>query len=137
MGYTTRTIYDAALSQTKALPAAAGTVNGTAIDTHSVDAGNIGEFSTFTLSVPATPSLANSATLTFTVQDSADNSSFAAISNVPTLVMTGAGGVGSAAATLGPIRFPSTLRRYIRVSVVESAAGGDNSAVSMTYKINL
>lgn len=137
MGYTTRTIGDLSLTQTKALPASATTVNGTAIDTHSVDGGNIGEFANFTLSVPATPSLANSATLTFTIQDSADNSSFAAVAGLPTLVMTGAGGTGSAAASLGPIRFPPTLRRYVRVSVVESAAGGDNSAVSMTYKITV
>lgn len=134
MGYTYRLVQDALLTQTKALPAAAGTVNGTAIDTHATDPGAIGGHSNFQLSVPATPSLANSATLTFTVQDSADNSSFAAVSGLATLVMTGAGGVGSAAASQ-TWRLPPNLRRYVRVSVVESAAGGDNSAVSMTYKL--
>lgn len=134
MGYTTRLVQDALLTQTKALPSAAGTVNGTAIDTHSVDAGVAGECSNLYLSVPATANLADTKTLTFTVQDSADNSSFTAVSGLDTLVMTGAGGVGSAASTK-TWRLPPTLRRYVRVSVLEASAGGDNSAVSMTYKL--
>jgi hypothetical protein len=53
---------------------------------------------------------------------------------VGTLTVTGSGGTGAAASSL-TVRLPSSARRYLRLSVVESSAGGDNSAVSATFAI--
>ncbi len=128
----TRTLVDLLLTKTVALPASATTVNGTSIDLGDASPELCGEHSEFVLTVPATPSLANAATLIYTVQDSADNSSFAAVGTLAVFTSTGGGGTGAVAVS-NAWRLPSNVRRYVRVSVIESAAGGDNSAVSMVY----
>lgn len=125
-----RNLKDASLIVTTALPAQNTTGN-----TASLDLG-VGNFDGISLrvNVPATPSLANSQTLTITIQDSADNSSFAAVAQYETIVMTGAGGVGSAAVERTYPLTPS-IRRYVRISVAASATAGDNTAVSSTYAL--
>lgn len=85
------------------------------------------------LVVPALPSLANGQTMTFQFQDSADNSSFAAIPELATLVLTGGGGVGAAAATR-TVALPPSCRRHVRVNIAASATAGDNTAVSATLQ---
>lgn len=129
-----RRLLDANLSKSIALPAAAGTVTSASIDLGSVNIGPLADEIEGEVAFDATPSLANSATLTLTIQDSADNSSFAAIASLATLVATGAGGVGASAATR-KFRFPPDCRRYVRISIVESASGGDNSAKYAYLKV--
>ena len=86
------------------------------------------------VSIPATPSLADTKNITLTLQDSADNSTFAAIAAEATLVVTGAGGAGAAAASRR-VKFPPTTRRYVRLSAAVDSAGGSNIAVSTTFQI--
>jgi hypothetical protein len=132
MSFNTRR--DARLTITRALPAQNTNVNSTAIDLGSVVNGAVGNFCEFVIDLPATPSLANGQTMTITIQDSADNSSFAAVAGLSTLVVTGAGGVGAAAASRR-VRLPSTLRRYVGINIAASATTGDNTAVSATFRI--
>ena len=129
-----RLIQDAALKVTKALPAAAATANSDSIDLGQSTADTINESFSVKLSAPAVANLADTKTITYTFQDSADNSSFSAIPELATLVQTGAGGVG-ASATTRTVRLPATARRYIRVSAAVASAGGDNTASSLTLQL--
>ncbi len=84
--------------------------------------------------MPATPSLVDAKTITYTFQDSADGVSYAAIADLPTVVSTGAGGAG-AAAVERQFKIPTTARRYLAVNAAVLAAGGSNIAVS--FKLSL
>lgn len=127
-----RNIKDANFIATKALPAAGASVSTTAFDI--TGSGFVPEEIEAQLSLPATPNLADAKTITLTIEDSADNSSFAAVAALATLVVTGAGGAGAAAASR-LLKFPSNLRRYVRVTASVDASGGDNTAVSVTFQI--
>jgi hypothetical protein len=129
-----RQIQDAALTKTTALPAQNTNVNGASIDLEVLNGSQLPEGLQMEVSIPATPSLADGQTITATFQDSADNSSFAAIVGLSTLVKTGAGGAGAAAASR-KVPIPNATRRYVRVNYACSATAGDNTAVSGTFKI--
>lgn len=131
---TNRTITDASLKVTTALPAAAANADSTSIDLGSVEIFPTNEFIDVKLSVPALPSLVDDKTVTFTFQDSADDSTFAAISELATLVVTGAGGAG-AAATSTVVKLPGNTKRYINVNAAVLTAGGDNTGVSYTLEV--
>lgn len=129
-----RAIKDALLKTVKALPAAAASASQTAIDlgavTPDVSLQNVEAL----LSVPATPSLVDTKTITYTFEDSADNSSFAAIAELATKVSTGAGGTGAAAVS-HRVKLPPATRRYLRVTAAVLTAGGDNTAISFTLEL--
>lgn len=76
------------------------------------------------LKLSANANLSDTKTITFTIQHSADNSSYADIAN-PTLsvVQTGAGGAGVAASDnyFDP---PPGLKRYVRVKAVTASSPG-------------
>jgi hypothetical protein len=129
-----RNTQDALLTITRALPGSGATVTSTSIDLGQITADSVNELVDLLLSVPAVPSLANAETLTCTIQDSADNSTFAAINTLGTLVLTGAGGVG-VAATSRRYKLPPATRRYVRVSIVGSASSGANTGVSATLQL--
>lgn len=127
-----QTLNDAQLTKTTALPAANATANGA-----SIDLGTTGlETNLFdvALSVPATPALVDTKLITFTLQDSADNSTFAAIAGLSTLVVTGTASGGPATERI--VRLPPTTRRYIRASAAVESGGGNNTAVSFTLALN-
>lgn len=113
-----------------ALPAAAATANSASIDlgTDPATHGTVLE-GRLEIYLPATPSLVDAKTVIITLQDSADDSSFAAVTGVGTVTATGAGGVGAAAITR-EVPIPTILRRYVRISIAVLTAGGDNTAVS-------
>jgi hypothetical protein len=127
-----RALNDAELIKSKALPAAAASAS-----TNSIDLGQLTQEETYfevLLTVPATPALVDTKTITFTFEDSANDSSFAAITGLSTLVTTGAGGAG-AAATSRRVRLPATARRYIRATAAVETGGGSNIAVSFTLAL--
>lgn len=128
----TRSIKDAALIQSKNLPAAGASASTTAIDLQAVDASF--ERIEVEIAVEAVPALADTKTNTVTLEDSADNSSFAAIAALSTVVQTGAGGTGAAAVTR-QVRLPSGARRYLRATSAIAAAGGDSTAKKMTLSL--
>jgi hypothetical protein len=129
-----RLIRDALLVVTRTLPAANDNNNSASIDLGDPTPSLHGENHELSLEMPALPNLANATTATVTVQDSANDTDFAAIPGLATLVLTGAGGVGSAAVTR-PVRLPSTVRRYIRVNVAVANSGGDNTASTFTFRV--
>jgi len=129
-----RKLLDSSLSVTTALPAAGATANSASIDLRQTTADTINEQFEVQVLLPATPSLADTKNVTITFQDSADNSSFAAIPELATLVVTGAGGVGASAATR-TVRLPSSARRYLRISQAVDSAGGSNTGVSTTLQL--
>ena len=123
---------DANLIKTLALPAAGASASTEALDLlqgpvqeahHEVE-----------LQLPALPALANAKSVTATLQDSADGVTFAAIAALATLVVTGGGGIGSAAATR-KVRLPSDTRQYLRASVAVEAAGGDSTAQKLSLAL--
>lgn len=125
-----RTLRDLSLSKSAALPVAGATSNSAAIDLGSVNPGRTAEGQyELIVELPATPALVDTKTITLVVQDSADGAAFANVADLPSIVSTGAGGVGAAAIER---RFtaPFTLRRYIRLNQTVLAAGGDNTAIS-------
>lgn len=126
-----RSLIDAALVVTKALPAAAANNTTDAIDLQNAAPGISLEKIDFVISVPATPALVDTKTHTLKVQDSADGSSFADVSLLATQTRTGAGGAGAAAATYR-FKLPPSIRRYIRVYQAVETSGGNNTAVSIT-----
>lgn len=125
---------DAKLITTKAFPAAGADNSHDGIDIGPInDPGHIvPDGVEIEIVWPALANLVDTKTITFTVQDSADNSSFATIEIVK--VITGAGGVGVAAGS-ETYRLPANTRRYVRVNQAVLAAGGDNTASSSTVSI--
>lgn len=129
-----RRLADANLTKTKALPAAGASNASASIDLGSTVLGPAADNIEVLISLPATPSLADTKSVTLTLKDSADDSTFAAITGVSTLVVTGAGGAGASASSR-QIRLPSTTRRYLRLDAAVEASGGDNTAISTTLKV--
>ena len=126
-----RLITDAQQKITRSLPAAGANNDSAAFD---LGEGWKGENYEVQVELPALPSLADTKTCTVTFQDSADGQNFAAIAELATLVVTGAGGVGSAAAKR-TVRIPDSARRYLRINCAVAAAGGDNTAKSATLRL--
>jgi len=124
-------IKDGDLTVLTSLPAQNSNANGTALDLINLP---IPDGVQVCISLPALPALANAQTMIVKLQDSADNSSFADVAGLATLTATGAGGVGSAAASLTQ-RVPLTLRRYVRVNVAASATAGDSTALKATLAL--
>ena len=114
---------------TTALPAANANNNTASIDLGDAAPGGATEFFDVRITVPALPSLADGQTITLALQDSADNTTFAAIGEFASFVRTGAGGTGAAAADR-QIKLPATVRRFIRLNQAASATAGNNTAIS-------
>lgn len=125
-----RNLRDGDFEVTKALPAAAASAVTASLDLGQDKIQSL-EAIEFEISVPATPALVDAKTIIYTVEDSADNSSFAAVDPAITTTSLGAGGVG-AAAKLTRFRLPSHTRRYVRLKATVLTGGGDNTAVSFT-----
>jgi hypothetical protein len=129
-----RAFKDLQLIKTSALPAAAANNSTAAIDLQQAAAGVNLDKVDVEVAVPATPSLVDAKVITFTIQDSANGTDFDAVTGLSTLVVTGAGGAGAAAATR-TVKLPTGTRRYIRANAAVESGGGSNIAVS--YSISL
>lgn len=125
-----RILKDAELFKEKALPAAAGTAS-----TDSIEVGTgVPETIQVRVAVEAVPSLVDAKKITTTIEHSNDNSSFAAIPELATLVQTGAGGAG-AAAVERIVYLPPSVKKYIRATAVVESGGGDNTAKKVSIEI--
>lgn len=124
-------IRDTNLKVTKALPAANATNYSDALDLQDKAPGIKMRDAQIEVVLPATQNLADTKTATITLQDSADNSSFADIATLAPIVATGAGGVGAATITR-LFKLPEDVRRYVRTKQAIAAVGGDNTAVSVS-----
>lgn len=127
-------IVDVNNQKTKALPAAAATAYTDSINLGTVIPGPIGSGLELQILCPAVPDLVDAKTITYYLQDSADDSTFANVVGVGNIVQTGAGGVGAAAVTVR-LYLPPGIRQYIRVSAAVLTAGGSNIAKSFTLQL--
>ena len=82
----------------------------------------------------ATATLVNTKSLVFGLQDSDDDSSYAAIDGLTTQTVTGTAGNVSAETDLR-WKLPSSVRRYLRASAICPADGGDVTAYYFTLYI--
>jgi len=122
---------DAALEVTKALPNGAASVNSAGIDLGLATEGQHLSECELVIEAPAlaTADLPDTKTMTYKVEHSADNSSYADLF-LSVIVQTGAGGAGAVAATKR-LRLPVDVRRYVRVTATNSGTG-DASDKSLT-----
>ena len=132
MSQTQRQIQDAVESVYTLHPAQNANLNSASLDLRM--AGNVArEQFEVLITFDAAPNLASAQTLTLTLQDSADNITFANVTNVSTVVQTG-GSSGAALAT-ARIALPSTIRRYIAFNDAASATAGSNTANGFTFQL--
>lgn len=129
-----RKIKDAALEETSALPAAAANNSTAAIDLGQVTAFPLNESIDVEMYCPATPALTDDDTITFTLQDSANGTDFAAIAGLSTVVTLGAGAAGAAAFSR-IVKLPGTTRRYVRVNAAVLTGGGNNTGVTYGVRV--
>jgi len=127
-------IRDAALKVTKACPAAGANHNTDTIDLGCTNPGASVESFEVEIAIPALPNLADGKTLTVKLQDSADDTTFADIAELASVVVTGASSNGSAAATR-TVRLPSTTKRYVQANLAVAGSGGDNTAKSVVVSL--
>ncbi len=120
-----------------ALPnAGGGTVETASVDLNVVDP-FIAELE-FQLVTPALTvgQLPNGETMTYTLEDSADDITFVPVMVLTEATQTGAGGAGDAGDADG-IRFgvPSTVSRYVHVDATSSGGANNCSASDMTLTV--
>lgn len=125
---------DASFLTSLTLPAAGANANSDSIDLEAVAPGVTAESIEVEIAHPALASLANDKDLTIHLEDSADDSTFADISELASVVSTGAGGAGAAAKTV-TLKLPSDVRRYIRINAAVEADGGDNTGSAATLDL--
>ena len=125
---------DAALTVTKACPAAGASVNTATIDTGSAGDASLAN-AVVEIAIPALPSLADGKTLTVKVQDSADNSTYADVAELASVVVTGAADAKGSDKKTAVVRLPPGARRYLQANIAVAASGGDNTAKSVTLSL--
>lgn len=83
--------------------------------------------------VGAVPNLATGKSATVTLEDSTNESAFAAIAELAPVEI--AGGVGGGAAASLRVRLPAAARRRLRATAEMEADGGDNTATSLSLAL--
>lgn len=129
-----RTLQDANLIRSVALPAAGATAYTAVLDTGNLTPGRISCVELLLSTSAALANLVDTKNITLTLQDSADNVTFNAAADLPSYAATGAGGIG-AAAIAAQVKLPIYVNRYLRLKVVTDAAAGDNTAVSASLAL--
>jgi hypothetical protein len=133
-GYVGRQIVDSNFTNTTAFGTAASTTQSAAFDTGSDQDGIKPEELVLAINVPATPNLANGATLTLAVLADTASTPTNAMAGAPTFTITGTAGGGPASSFLQKI--PSNCPEFIAVKAVAGTTGaGNNSAVSFTTQL--
>lgn len=131
-----RSIRDANLSKTKALPAGAASTTSDPIDLESTSRADFLAGAELLIEAPAllTAQLPDTKTITYVIQHDTDAAFGSAVDLYPSiLVQTGAGG-GGAAAAKKRIGLPSDVKRYVRLKAT-GLATVDGSASSATLSL--
>jgi len=131
-----RSIKDAALQNSRALPNGAATVYSTGIDLGLTSRSDFVAGCELLIEAPAivVGNLADAATMKWSIEHDTDPA-FGTTTPLETdaLTQTGAGGAGAAAAS-ARVGLPSDVKRYVRLKGVKSGAG-DASATSATLSL--
>lgn len=125
---------DALLTITTALPTQGNTVNSASIDLGIANPAIAGTNCDLVINAPDGAALTTGQTLTLTIQDSADNSSFTAVAGFSGYIVTGVSNlvpVGSSRT----VRLPPIVRRYIRVVCAASATAGTSASNSFVFSL--
>lgn len=125
-------IPDLNMRRTRALPAAGAAASSASVDLSAVEAGPLSaSLMEVQIAVPALPALVEDKTVTVTLTDSADDSSYDTLETVGNMVITGGSGDGADAKTW---RFylPPHTRRYLKLTIAVLADGGNNTGVTAT-----
>jgi hypothetical protein len=117
--------------KTVAMPAAGASAATNGIDLGQAEAGRL-EGLEVVIEAPALPNLAAAKTAVTTLQHSADDVSYADIPELSAITQTGAAEVGGAAAVERRVRLPPSALQYVRAQTTVLAAGGDNTAATLT-----
>ena len=127
-------VKDANLIKTVALPTAAGAVAIASLDVKS--AGDFLADAELLIEAPALDGtmLPATRTMTYSIWDSANDSSYAQIADA-VIVQTGASSVGGAAAATARFRLPTSVRRYVKVYATGGSSIGNCAAVSLTVSL--
>lgn len=126
---------DSNLQVTKAYPSAGATNTTSAIDLGTDEPGQIWRMAYVRADIPATANATNSATtFLFTLQDSADNVTFANTTPLVQLQITGASSVTNTAQSV-KLPIPPGVQRYIRVQQIAPTASGANTGVTNTFTL--
>lgn len=128
-----RGLKDALLTVNTALPNAGNTVNTNGIDLGSATPYPVTESFTAKVSTSAATG-ANNKNITVSIQDSADNTTFANVAGLGTLVVTDDNGGGYSADSL-EVQLPPGTRRYLRASATGEANGGNAADGTLTVEL--
>lgn len=118
-----RRLQDDSLNKSVALPSGATTANTNVIDLGQATPFPITDSFHVKLSTTAATG-ANNKNITIKVQDSADNSSFANIAEIGSLVLTDNNAAGYSADDI-TVQLPPSTRRYVRAQATGEANGGN------------
>lgn len=125
---------DVLLKVATALPSGAATTTSTALDLQSGGKYTAGKAS-LVFNVPATPTLANTKTLTCAILHcDTVGGSYVAPDGMGPIVITGPAS-GGGVATRYPYPLPENLKRFVKATYTGVASGGDLSAVSATLAL--
>lgn len=127
---------DSTLVANIACPNANATTLGAAIDLGQPNAHPLNEKVDIAVVCPAVANLANTKTITFTLEhaDVNLNANFAAVTGVGTVVVTATSNPGSAAATTY-LRVPGATKRFIRLSATANANAGTTITETATLEL--
>lgn len=115
-----RNIQDKNYTSTVAIAQAGA--NTASFDLEQVTGGDINDV-VFELVAPTAAGISDTKVVTYTLQDSADNSSWAAVDPGISTTQTGAGGAGITAKTVR-FRLPANTRRYVRIAQTMTSSAG-------------
>lgn len=127
---------DAQLTNTRALPSGASTVNSAGIDLDVTVNSNFAANCEMEVVAPAVNAteLPDTQTLTYVLQHDTDPAFGSATSLTASLIVqTGAGGAGAVSQTVR-FQLPSNVKRYVRLRVTKSGTG-DASGKTATMKL--
>ena len=129
-----RRLIDTRKQVVKACPAANANHNSSTIDLEQVVATGL-ENVMLEISVPATTALVAAKNLTITVQDSADDSTYASVAGLATLVIAGIAVTNGSAATTRVVALPPSVRRYVQLNIAVDNGGGDITGTDVTASL--
>lgn len=132
--HSTLTRRDDTFVNTAYLPAAAASNYSTAMDLENVAGAPVYKFGMEVVVAAAPNNTDNTKTITLTLYDSANGSSYAEVAPRIQCRIVGVASTGSVATTF---RFlpPPGLRRYVKSFQEVAAGGGDNTGVLVTYAL--
>lgn len=127
-------VQDGLLTVVTALPTQGNTATGASIDLGIPAPAMTGTQCDLSINAPDGATLATGQTLTFTVQDSADNVTFNNIAGVSQYAVTGVSNVVPANSNRS-VRLPPYVRRYIRLTCAAGASANTSASASFTLAL--